>query len=181
MLNCNKKIIIIEWYYSENKQIMIGFKYTIPLFPEKLTELCQPFGSIHSIKYIPIVNSFGFIEFETEKMAKEALIGLQGAFLYKYPLKVSKAISKSSRWSSKLKKQIYVSSELELLDKTKLRKLCVRFGMVQSVYIENKSCPILITFEKEEDATRAIEHLDATDFLGYKLRLYRRKKSIISD
>ncbi|KAF7729888.1 Protein phosphatase PP2A regulatory subunit B [Apophysomyces ossiformis] len=129
---------------------------------------------------------FGFVHFETEEAAENAIQNLNGTLLYGKELYVGHHIPKKERQpqieESKQKfTNVYVKNLVLDIGEEELRRLFIRFGPIDSVMIQKDEFGVskgfgFINFEYHEDAERAVQEMHDKDYLGKRLFVSRAQK-----
>ncbi|SCV00391.1 LAME_0G09406g1_1 [Lachancea meyersii CBS 8951] len=129
---------------------------------------------------------FGFVHFEEEEAAKEAIDAINGMLLNGLEVYVAPHVSRKDR-QSKLDEvksnftNVYVKNVDQETSQEEFEKLFTQFGPVTSAVLETDSEGKLrgfgfVNFEDHTAALQAVEQLNDTDFRGQKLYVGRAQK-----
>ncbi|SCU87359.1 LAFA_0E06282g1_1 [Lachancea sp. 'fantastica'] len=129
---------------------------------------------------------FGFVHFEEEEAAKEAIDAINGMLLNGIEVYVAPHVSKKDR-QSKLDEvksnftNVYVKNVNPETTQEEFEKLFTQYGPVTSAVLETDSEGKLrgfgfVNFEDHTAALKAVEELNDTDFKGEKLYVGRAQK-----
>ncbi|KVI05899.1 Nucleotide-binding, alpha-beta plait [Cynara cardunculus var. scolymus] len=150
------------------------------LHETRLEEVFGVFGRILSCKIAKDCygnsKGFGFVQFDSEESAKEALCGLNGSKLDGKILTVDKFVKKSERKEPEFT-NVYVKNLDEDFSESSLKEKFSEYGKVTSAVIvhdtEGKSRGYgFVNFELHDDAKMAIEGLNGAE-IGKNIKLWR--------
>ena len=129
---------------------------------------------------------FGFVHFEEEEAAKEAIDAINGMLLNGLEVYVAPHVSKKDR-QSKLDEvksnftNVYVKNIDPETKQDEFEKLFSQYGAITSAVLETDNEGKLrgfgfVNFEDHNAAAKAVEELNDTDFNGQKLYVGRAQK-----
>ncbi|CAI9729508.1 polyadenylate-binding protein 1 [Octopus vulgaris] len=152
---------------------------------KSLLDTFSAFGCILSCKIISDESGskgYGFVHFEEEKAAEEAINKVNGMLLNGKTVYVAKFIPKKDRLKEKYKfSNVYIKNFGTDLDDDGLKNLFSKFGDIVSVKVmaDEQGQPRgfgFVSFEKADDAERAVKELDGFELNGRKLFIGRAQK-----
>lgn len=140
-----------------------------------LHESFHYFGTILSCKVATDANGqskgFGFVQFETEESAQEAIEELNGMLLNGKPVYVGPFVRKQERDISTSTKfnNVYVKNLSESTTDDELLKVFGEYGSITSAVVmrdaDGKSkCFGFVNYENSDDAAKAVESLNGKKF-----------------
>ena len=144
------------------------------------------FGPILSCKIVMDDHGskgYGFVHFESEECAEEAIGKVNGMLLNGKKVYVAKFVPKKERMKEKYKfSNIYVKNFGHEIDDDGLKSLFIKFGNIVSYKVmrddTGKSKGFgFVSFEKTEDAEKAVNELDGFELNGKKLYIGRAQKA----
>lgn len=157
---------------------------------KSLYDTFSAFGNILSCKIavdeLGNPKGYGFVHFETEDAAQEAIAKVDGMLLNDKKVFVGQWKSKKERMErigSQPKKftNVYIKNFGDEMDEGKLKDMCVDAGNIVSLKVmcdpEGKSKGFgFVSFESPEEAEKAVEILNGKDINEHKLWAGRAKK-----
>lgn len=144
------------------------------------------FGPILSCKIVSDEQGskgYGFVHFENEKCAEEAIDKVNGMLLNGKKVYVAKFVPKKERLKEKYKfSNVYIKNFGGDLDDDGLKSLFIKFGNLVSYKVmrddTGKSKGFgFVSFEKNDDAEKAVNELDGFELNGKKLYIGRAQKA----
>ncbi|CAL1272523.1 unnamed protein product [Larinioides sclopetarius] len=182
------KVIRLMWASKKVKKANLCANLFIknidPNIDEKtLYDIFAIYGMILSLKVetddFGHSRGYGFVQFENEDEANEAIRNLNGKIIRGRAIYVSKFIPRENKYDNF--KNVYIKNfELTLKDGD-LKELCQKFGTILSSKVmadengESKGFGF-VCFEDAESAKKAVKELNGTYFNGHKLYVGRAKK-----
>ncbi|GFQ04091.1 polyadenylate-binding protein 2 [Phtheirospermum japonicum] len=186
----NGKCIRISYYNSDPTLRITGVGN---LFVKNLGEemdqkslynMFSPFGNIISCKLAtdPSGHSkgYGFIQYSTEEASRNAMNQLNGSLLNGRELYVGPFVSKRDRETS----NVFVKNLSSTTTECDLKTTFAPFGSITSVVVMrdengNSKCFGFVSFEKEEDADKAIQGLNGKKwYVGRAQKKSEREKEL---
>ncbi|KAG0681857.1 Protein phosphatase PP2A regulatory subunit B [Pichia californica] len=155
-----------------------------------LHDTFSSFGNILSCKIATDANGnskgFGFVHYDNDESANEAIENVNGMLLNDLEVFVGPHILKKdreSKWQELVENftNIYVKNFSTEWSKEDLEKLFTPFGKITSFYLAtdengNSKGFAFINFENHEDASKAVESLNNTEYDGKVLFVGRAQK-----
>uniref|UniRef100_A0A8C6SCL7 Polyadenylate-binding protein n=1 Tax=Neogobius melanostomus TaxID=47308 RepID=A0A8C6SCL7_9GOBI len=156
-----------------------------------LYDTFSAFGNILSCKVVCDENGskgYGFVHFETQEAAERAIEKMNGMLLNDRKVFVGRFKSRKEREAemgarAKEFTNVYVKNFGDDVDDEKLRELFSQFGNALSIRVmtdaTGKSRGFgFVSFERHEDAQKAVDDMNGRDFLGRPIYVGRAQKKM---
>lgn len=156
-----------------------------------LYDTFSAFGNILSCKVVCDENGskgYGFVHFETQEAAERAIEKMNGMLLNDRKVFVGRFKSRKEREAemgarAKEFTNVYVKNFGDDVDEEKLRELFSQFGNALSIRVMTDAAGKsrgfgFVSFERHEDAQKAVDDMNGRDFLGRPIYVGRAQKKM---
>ncbi|XP_077106356.1 polyadenylate-binding protein 1-like isoform X2 [Ranitomeya variabilis] len=155
-----------------------------------LYDTFSAFGSIMSCKVVCDENGskgYGFVHFETRESAQKAIDSLNGKILNDQRVFIEHTKSSHEREpelvASSLYTNVYIKNFGENMDNKQLKELFSKYGPTRSVKVMTDQNGTskgfgFVSFEKQEDALKAVNEMNGKDVNGKAIYVGRAEKKL---